>query len=969
MVQQSQINVARTFGIELVGAVPWGTHLCQFYESKQDLIDILVPYFSEGLRSNEFCMWITSLPLEVEEATKALKEAVPDLEEYIKKGQIEIISYNDWYLLDGKFDSNKVLQGWVEKEKAALERGFDGLRLTGNTFWVERDLWKSFVDYEEAVNSVIGGHRMIAVCAYCLTSCSGTDVLDVIRNHIGTLIKQSNKWYLIEDAARRKAANGALKLSEQRYCALFANMQDGFAYHKVLFDETGNPIDYVFLEINEAFERLTGLKRENTIGKTVTQVLPTIEKDPANWIDVYGKVALTGEPVKFESYAEPLHRWYLVSAYSPEKGYVAATFEDITERKRIENELRETRDYLENLLNYANAPIIVWAPEFRIIKFNRAFERLTGFSSNDVLGKNLDILFPADRKEESMAHIKRTLEGEYWETVEIPIQHVDGTVRTLLWNSANIYDLNGKDIVATIAQGQDITERKKAEEILREQSLIISSASDAIFSTDNDFIFKSWNKAAEQIFGWTAEEVIGKASTEIFSTVYPTLDGTTREQALEQLMKGGFWKGEMIYHKKDGSPIPVSASSSLVKDENGNITGVVAVVHDITARKRREDALREVQRDLNRAQAVAKTGSWRLDMRANVLLWSDETYRMFGISKGTPMTYETFLDAVHPQDHVYVDQKWQAALRGESYDIEHRIIVNGKIKWVREKAELEFDDNGVLKGGFGTGQDITEFVKMREKLEDSRAQLEKYSSQMEQLANERAEKLKDAERLAAIGATAGMVGHDIRNPLQAIVGDLYLVKSDLALLPEGEVKEGIKESLGEIEKNVEYIDKIVQDLQDYAKPLKPTAQETDFEELFQEVLFKNGVPENIDVSYQIEKKAKKLVTDPMLLKRILSNLTNNAVQAMPEGGKLEIHVHQDAGEFVITVHDTGVGIPEEVKPQLFTPLFTTKSKGQGFGLAVVKRMTEALNGTVTFESEEGKGTKFIVRLPQKRSKR
>jgi signal transduction histidine kinase len=333
------------------------------------------------------------------------------------------------------------------------------------------------------------------------------------------------------------------------------------------------------------------------------------------------------------------------------------------------------------------------------------------------------------------------------------------------------------------------------------------------------------------------------------------------------------------------------------------------------------------------------------------------------------LTYETFLGAVHPQDREYVDQKWQAALRGEPYDIEHRIIVNGKIKGVREKAELEFDDNGVLKGGFGTVQDITEFVKMREKLEDSRAQLEKYSSQMEQLANERAEKLKDAERLAAIGATAGMVGHDIRNPLQAIVGDLYLVKSDLALLPGGALKEGIKESLGEIEKNVEYIDKIVQDLQDYAKPLKPTAQVTDFEELFQEVLFKNGVPENIDVSYQIEKKAKKLVTDPMLLKRILSNLTNNAVQAMPEGGKLEIHAHQDASEFVITVHDTGVGIPEEVKPQLFTPLFTTKSKGQGFGLAVVKRMTEALNGTVIFESEEGKGTKFMVRLPQKRSKR
>jgi len=201
--------------------------------------------------------------------------------------------------------------------------------------------------------------------------------------------------------------------------------------------------------------------------------------------------------------------------------------------------------------------------------------------------------------------------------------------------------------------------------------------------------------------------------------------------------------------------------------------------------------------------------------------------------------------------------------------------------------------------------------------------------------------------------------------LQAIVGDLYLAKSDLASMPEGEEKEGMKESLREIEANIDYIDKIVQDLQDYARPLKPILQETDFEELCKEVLLKDDIPENIESSYQVKKEAKKVIADPTLLKRILSNLKNNAVQAMPEGGTLEIHAYQDADEVVITVHDTGVGIPEEAKPQLFTPLFTTKSKGQGFGLAVVKRMTEALKGTVTFESKEGKGTKFIIRLPKK----
>jgi hypothetical protein len=108
MSQTSQSSILRSFGIDLVGAGPWGTHLCQFYESKEDLIDILVPYFAEGLRSNKFCMWVTSPPLEVAEATEALRKVVPNLEEYFRKGQIEIISYNDWYMLGGKFDSDRV---------------------------------------------------------------------------------------------------------------------------------------------------------------------------------------------------------------------------------------------------------------------------------------------------------------------------------------------------------------------------------------------------------------------------------------------------------------------------------------------------------------------------------------------------------------------------------------------------------------------------------------------------------------------------------------------------------------------------------------------------------------------------------------------------------------------------------------------------------------------------------------------
>jgi len=245
--------------------------------------------------------------------------------------------------------------------------------------------------------------------------------------------------------------------------------------------------------------------------------------------------------------------------------------------------------------------------------------------------------------------------------------------------------------------------------------------------------------------------------------------------------------------------------------------------------------------------------------------------------------------------------------------------------------------------------------------------LEEYSKNLEVIVEERTKQLQEAQRLAAIGQTAGMVGHDIRNPLQAIASDVYLLKSDLSTMPECEIKHSVRESLEGIEKNVYYINKIVADLQDFARPLNPHFEETDLKLIVDEVLRKKELHENVKVNVQIETTVDKFITDSTFISRIIHNLVNNAVQAMPRGGNLTIHTYKEASDTVISVKDTGVGIPEAVKGKLFTPMFTTKSKGQGFGLAVVKRMTEALNGTVTFESIEGNGTTFIVRFPPKKS--
>jgi signal transduction histidine kinase len=242
-------------------------------------------------------------------------------------------------------------------------------------------------------------------------------------------------------------------------------------------------------------------------------------------------------------------------------------------------------------------------------------------------------------------------------------------------------------------------------------------------------------------------------------------------------------------------------------------------------------------------------------------------------------------------------------------------------------------------------------------------QLEHYSKHLETLVEEKTKQMKDSERLAAIGQTAGMVGHDIRNPLQAIIGEVYLANTELSTLPDGEEKTNLLENLDMIKQNIEYMNKIVLDLQDFAKPLNPCAEETNIEQMTQELLKRNGVPAGIQTSAEIEADARIVEADSAYMKRILGNLVSNAVQAMPDGGKLTVQAHREKTTVIITVQDTGVGIPEEAKDKLFTPLFTTKAKGQGFGLAVVKRLTEALGGTVTFESREGKGTTFTIILP------
>jgi PAS domain S-box-containing protein len=267
------------------------------------------------------------------------------------------------------------------------------------------------------------------------------------------------------------------------------------------------------------------------------------------------------------------------------------------------------------------------------------------------------------------------------------------------------------------------------------------------------------------------------------------------------------------------------------------------------------------------------------------------------------------------------------------------------------------DGRGKVVGIWSIVRDISEQKELQKKLE-------KYTLVLENIVDERTKKLKDTERFAAIGQTAGMVGHDLRNPLQTIIGELYLAKGEIESLPNGAIKNNLHESIRVIEEQVAYMDKIVSDLQAFVRPVRIEKKPINLKELVDSVLLSVNLPASIALKKQMQRNLTKIYADQQLLKRVLINLVTNAVQAMPDGGKLTLKSQTTStGQVSVTVEDTGVGIPEKIKPQIFTPLFTTKPRGQGFGLAVCKRVIEAHGGEISFESKEGEGAKFNIKFP------
>jgi len=472
------------------------------------------------------------------------------------------------------------------------------------------------------------------------------------------------------------------------------------------------------------------------------------------------------------------------------------------------------------------------------------------------------------------------------------------------------------------------SELKASEEKYRR---LVDNMTDVVFSIDLKGNFTFCSQAAEKMTGYSVQQLLSMNMKELIAPEhFPEI-----QERLQARIRGERYlpphQFEII--RADGKRIPVEMTTTPAV-ERGTLTGIQGIARDISERRKAESDLKESEEKFRRIYNASLNAIYTTSISGEILDMNPAGFSMFGFDTLDELRKVNIKSLyVNPDDR---KRLIELAAKGpvKNFDVFFRRKDGATINCIINCYALK-DEEGRIAKLQGAIIDITELGQMEKKL-------------------------REAERLAAIGETTAMVGHDLRNPLTGITGAVYILKTISNMKKDSKAKE----FLDLIERNVECSNKIISDLLDYSAELHLNLTATNPKSIIADALRFIPIPENTHVT-DLSRNDTQLIADAEKLRRVAVNLITNAVDAMPEGGTLTISAGQSNGDVEIAFSDTGTGMTKETMENLWTPLFTTKAKGMGFGLPIVRRIVEAHGGSIFVESIVGKGSTFKVKLPIK----
>ncbi len=726
----------------------------------------------------------------------------------------------------------------------------------------------------------------------------------------------------------------------------------------VIATDKGGKILYV----NSATEKMFGYEKDELLGKdpSILNAEPDADRIQSEIYDAVQRGEVwRGEILNRRKNGETFYIQAKVFQLMDEKEEFISLVgfqEDITERKIYDKALKEAEERYRTLVESSPNPISVTiAP--KIVYVNQKRVELTGHSDKSELieTSGLDNVVPEDR-DSIRRRIQAREKGEKVPSVqEFRMLRRDGKTIHVI---DHVSEILWKGQTAVLHNLQDITDLREATDALRRseeryRTFLEASRDSVVVVADGRYVYV--NRIGAELLGYDdPSEIIGKETIVFIAPedrerVFAILEG--RKEGEEQP-----FRYELKLLRKDGAKIAVENHVSLIEYE-GKPASLV-FTRDITERHKAEEALRcseeEAKHLLEFQNKILDSANVWINFRdeeGNITLWNRAAEVISGYSSEEVVGHNKIWEWLYP-DTDYREKILETSknvLNGARIDNYETIIKckDGALKTISWYSNNILDEKGKPAGGVAVAIDITD-------RKESERKLLEYADHLEDLVEERSRKLLDAERMAAAGRVAAMVGHDLRGPLQTIKNALYLIKKK----PD-DTEKALMMVDGAVNKALEMLDEFR--LRTSDTPLNIAA--TDLAELIDAVVKEASIPDSIDVVIEIGGSLDAVSIDRSKMIRVFDNLVLNAIEAMPNGGTLTIGAEKCEDKIVIKVRDTGVGIPEEELPNMFKAFYTTKPKGMGLGLTYCKMVVEAHGGTITAESEIGKGTTFTMRIP------